>query len=52
MELWKVQALADGSSMLGEMALEKGLIDQVGSYKDVEKYLEDELGIKDPAICW
>jgi len=34
------------------MALENGLIDQVGSYKDVEKYLAEVLEIEDPAICW
>ena len=47
----EVRLLADGSSMLGEMALEKGLIDQIGDLYDVEMYLgniiDDWVN-----ICW
>ncbi|MFH0864454.1 MAG: S49 family peptidase, partial [Candidatus Gottesmanbacteria bacterium] len=47
----KVVALADGSSMLGEQALEVGLIDQIGGEDDALKYLENKTG---PAaeVCW
>lgn len=47
----EVRLLADGSSMLGEMALEKGLIDEIGDLYDVEMYLGniiDDL----VEICW
>ena len=32
LDIKKVRALADGSSMLGQMALENGLIDRIGGY--------------------
>jgi protease-4 len=47
----KVRALADGSSMLGEMALEKGLVDKIGGIDEVNKYLEDLIG-EPPKFCW
>ena len=47
----KVRALADGSSVLGEKAKELGLIDEIGSIYDAEKYLEAELGEK-VEVCW
>jgi protease-4 len=47
----KVRTLADGSGMLGEMALEKGLIDQLGGIDEVNKYLEDLIG-EPPKFCW
>ena len=40
----KVAELADGSSMLGQMAMDNGLIDQVGGVNEVEKYLEPRIG--------
>jgi signal peptide peptidase SppA len=47
----KVEALADGSSMLGEMALENGLIDQIGGLPEATQYLSHQIG--EPAeICW
>ncbi len=46
-----VVAMADGSSMLGEMALEKGLIDSVGSFYDALALIEAEYGATGP-ICW
>ncbi|MDP2940159.1 MAG: S49 family peptidase [Candidatus Omnitrophota bacterium] len=46
----KVQQMADGSSMLGEMALKNGLIDKIGGMNEVREYLKTELGI-DPIIC-
>jgi len=46
-----VLAMADGSSMLGEMALERGLIDSVGGFYDTMALIEREYGAKGP-ICW
>jgi protease-4 len=46
-----VTALADGSSMLGEAALEKGLIDKIGGLPEVESFLAETIGTK-PVICW
>jgi len=51
LDINKVRALADGSSMLGEMALENGLIDKIGGTHEVEKYLEEVVGTE-PEICW
>ena len=45
-----VTALADGSSMLGKMALQNGLIDKIGNIYDVESYLKDKIG-SDVALC-
>lgn len=47
----KVRELADGSSMLGEMALEKGLIDEIGFIEEVEEYIKIKYGVE-PEICW
>ncbi|MFA5745178.1 MAG: S49 family peptidase [Candidatus Paceibacterota bacterium] len=47
----KVTELADGSSMLGKMALENGLIDQLGTKTEVWQKLEAVIGEK-PDICW
>lgn len=47
----KVESLADGNTFLGEKALALGLIDEIGSWKEVDTYLEKELGVK-PEICW
>lgn len=46
-----VRVLADGSSMLGEMAKEVGLVDEIGSFYEVDKYIENLLGEK-PEYCW
>ena len=51
LEIEKVRALADGSSMLGQMALENGLIDQVGDYTDVKEYIKGKYNIE-PEVCW
>ena len=51
LDLKKVEALADGSAMLGEMALQNGLIDQIGGMLEVNQYLKDKIGA-DPEICW
>lgn len=35
----KVEAIADGTTMLGQDAIKLGLIDEMGSFTEVEKYL-------------
>ena len=47
----KIRALADGSSMLGVMALENGLIDRIGGMYEVEQYLSELIG-EDVEVCW
>ncbi|HLD20114.1 MAG TPA: S49 family peptidase, partial [Patescibacteria group bacterium] len=47
----QVEALADGSTMLGGMALEHGLIDQIGGMPEVTDYLEEKIG-EGVEICW
>ncbi len=51
LDIKKVRKLADGSSMLGQMALENGLIDKIGGIYEVEKYLKEKIG-EDVKICW
>jgi len=46
----EVKALADGSSMLGEMALENGLIDYIGDLYAVKQYLSDLIG-EEVVVC-
>lgn len=50
-DIEKVRQLADGSTMLGRMALENGLIDQIGGLFEAERYIEDKIKEK-PEICW
>jgi len=45
-----VTAIADGSSMLGQMALQDGLIDKIGNIYDVEDYLAGKIG-EDVVLC-
>jgi len=47
----QVKKIADGSTMLGEMALENGLIDKVGDLQTVKDSLKDKIG-EDIEICW
>ncbi len=51
LDVQKVTSLADGSSMLGEAALQNGLIDRIGGLPEVESYLKDQIGT-DPIVCW
>jgi len=51
LDLAEVQKLADGSSVLGEKALEQGLIDRIGGYYDVVDYLEELIG-EEADTCW
>ena len=45
-----VTAIANGSSMLGQMALQDGLIDKIGNIYDVEDYLKGKIG-KNVTLC-
>lgn len=47
----QVTAIADGSSMLGGMAKEKGLIDIIGGQKEAYETLATQIG-EEPVICW
>jgi protease-4 len=47
----KVRELADGSSMLGQMALEEGLIDEIGFIEEVKEYIKMKYGVEGE-ICW
>ncbi|MEA3344582.1 MAG: signal peptide peptidase SppA [Patescibacteria group bacterium] len=51
LDIEKVRQLADGSDMLGQMALENNLIDQIGGRYEVEEYLRNKIG-GDVEICW
>lgn len=51
MDIEEVKKLADGSVMLGKMAQESGLIDEIGGYYEVLDYLT-QIGIPEPAVCW
>ena len=47
----KVKSLADGSAVLGQEALENGLIDTIGTRADAVKYIEEKIG--EPMVpCW
>ena len=46
----KVGILADGSTMLGEMALQNGLIDKIGGIYEVKDYLREKIG-EDVKLC-
>jgi signal peptide peptidase SppA len=51
LDVEQVRKLADGSTMLGEMALANGLIDEIGSHAEVNNYLKELLG-EEISICW
>ena len=50
LEIEEVRKIADGSTMLGQMALDNGLIDQIGDLYAVRQYLSDLIG-EDVIIC-
>lgn len=50
LDIEKVKGLADGSSMLGETALEKGLVDEIGGMVEAKEYLSN-VTQKDVSIC-
>ncbi len=47
----KVDALADGSTMLGLQALESGLIDEIGGTREALTHLEQIIG-EPVSLCW
>ena len=46
-----IDALADGSTMLGKQALDAGLIDRFGGTWDAIDYLSEKLG-EEASVCW
>ena len=51
LEIANVDRLADGSTMMGQMALDNGLIDSIGDIYSAKDYLRELLG-KEVDICW
>ncbi|MFH1402251.1 MAG: S49 family peptidase [Patescibacteria group bacterium] len=51
LSIGEVETLADGSTVLGEKALEVGLIDEIGDLYAVRQYLSDLIG-EEAVICW
>ena len=51
MEISDIEKIADGSFMLGQMALDNGLIDRIGGEYEAVEYLKEKLG-EDVSICW
>ncbi|MFH1598300.1 MAG: S49 family peptidase [Patescibacteria group bacterium] len=51
LDIEKVRELADGSSMPGEMALDNGLIDQIGGMDEIADYLDSQYDM-DTLLCW
>jgi protease-4 len=50
LDIKTVEKLADGSTMLGQDAKEKGLIDEIGNIDDAKNWLKSQLGIE-PELC-
>ncbi len=50
MEVKEVEKLADGSSMLGKRAKERGLIDEIGDTHSAKEWMSKKLNIS-PEIC-
>lgn len=51
LEVEAVKSIADGSTVLGARALELGLIDEIGGWREAQAYLEAQIG-ETPTICW
>ncbi len=51
LHIQKVEALADGSTMPGEMALANGLIDGIGGLEEAKEYIQGIIGEK-PEVCF
>lgn len=47
----QVKSFSDGSNVLGDKALELGLIDYIGNLSDVKYYIYQESG-EWPEVCW
>lgn len=53
LDIEKVKKIADGSTMLGSMALENGLIDKIGGQAEAIQYFIDNKIITEPQeVCW
>jgi signal peptide peptidase SppA len=53
LDIEKVKQLADGSTMLGQMALENGLIDKIGGQAEAMQYFIDKGIITETQeVCW
>ena len=53
LDIEKVRELADGSTMMGQMALENGLIDDVGGWNEVFEYIQSQVSVQDDTdVCW
>jgi len=50
MPLDQVKTIANGASMLGEKALQNGLVDEIGGMEEVKAYLKQKIGT-DVRIC-
>ncbi len=48
----EVQKLADGSMMLGQQAIESGLVDEIGGYNEAVTFIEDEYLDDVAKVCW
>lgn len=51
LSLEKVREIADGSTVLGQAALDLGLIDQLGSWNEAKSYLASRIAAE-PIVCW
>jgi ClpP class serine protease len=51
LDIEKAKELADGSTMLGEMAKENNLIDEIGDAYSAKKMIEEKLNIV-PEVCF
>lgn len=47
----KVRELADGSTFLGQQALQYGLVDEIGGLQEVQRYMEQKINSK-VNFCW
>ena len=47
----EVSKLADGSTLMAKGALEAGLIDEIGSFNEVEAWIKDKIGAE-VDVCW
>lgn len=53
LEIEKVRELADGSTMMGQMALDNGLVDEIGGWNEVFEYIQGQVDVQDNgSVCW
>lgn len=51
LDIKQVKSFSDGSNVLGDKALELGLIDEIGNLSDVKYHIYKETG-EWPEVCW